>query len=117
VKWNQVQKSDAREHPDYKKNLEAANNFITKTKKHLLKGMDVKICDSEHIQKALLIISWSPGMTAKRGNYATPIFLHQYNEDFKKTAENVFNFYMKSAEHYQGKDPDQPEFIDSNLKV
>lgn len=117
VKWNQVQKSDSREHPDYKKNFETASNFIIKIKKHLLKGMDVKICDSENIPKALLIISWSPGATIKKGNYATPIFLHQYNDDFKKTTENVFSFYMKSVEHFQGKNAEQTDFIDSNLKV
>ena len=104
-------------HPDYPQNLKHSEILCENVKKNLLNGMNVKIADSEHLKKALLIISWCPGMHVKRGNYATPIFLHQYNADFKKTAENVLNFYLKTVTEHEKINPKQPEFLPPNMKI
>jgi|FreactcultuFSWF8_1027224.scaffolds.fasta_scaffold03166_5 hypothetical protein len=98
-------------HIDYEKNLKYAEMFCRTVKKNLLRGMRVKISDSEHLTKALLFISWKPGLSEKKGNYATPIFLHQYTEDFKKTAENVLNFYMQTVIEHQSRNPEQMDFF------
>lgn len=105
-------------HADYERNLKTAESFCQNVKKHLLKGMDVKICDSEHIKKALLIISWKPGFSEKVGNCATPVFLHQKAEDFNKTSENVLNFYMKTVKSHQDRNADQQDFLkEETMKV
>lgn len=104
-------------HRDYNENLRFAEQLSSKENTSTINGLRVKVSDSEHLKKALLIISWSPGNTVKRGNYATPIFLHQFNEDFKKTAHNVLNFYNKAIGDHEKASPRQPEFINSNLKV
>lgn len=104
-------------HPDYENNLRHSEQFCENVKKSLLNGMNVKISDSEHLKKAILMISWNPGIASKRGNYATPVSLHQYSDDFKNTATNVFNCYMKVVTDYHKANPSQPEFIYANLKV
>ena len=98
-------------HRDYEQNLKEAEMLCERTKKHLLNGMNVKISDSEHLKKALLIISWKPGFTEKMGNYASPVFLHQSNNDFKKESTSVINFYMKTVREHQAKSPEQPDFF------
>lgn len=82
-------------HRDYPINLENANNFIAKTKKSLLRGMNVKVSDGEHIEKAILVISYSPLKEAKMGNSATPINLHQSSIEVNKQIESIFNSYMR----------------------
>jgi len=104
-------------HRDYHENLRYAEQVSLKENTSRINGLRVKISDSEHLQKALLIISWCPGTTVKKGNYATPIFLHQFNEDFKKTAYNVLNFYKRAIFDHEKSNPIQPEFLDSNFKV
>lgn len=106
-------------HPDYKKNLSYAEQLSAKedTGHSTLNGIRVKICDGEHLKKALLIISWSPGNKVRIGNYATPINLHQYNEDFKRTSESVLNSYKKVIKDREEKHPGLIEFLPPNLKV
>jgi hypothetical protein len=104
-------------HRDYQENLRYAEQISEKENTNKLNGLRVKISDSEHLKKALLIISWAPGNTVKRGNYATPIFLHQYNEDFKKTTHNVLGFYKKAISDHEKENPQQPEFLPAHLKV
>jgi hypothetical protein len=104
-------------HPDYENNLKHSEVLCKNTEGKLPNGMKVKICDSEHLQKALLIISWTPGVFVKRGNYATPIFLHQYSSDFRKTTENVLNFYVKTVTDHEKINPKQPEFLPPGQKV
>lgn len=109
----------SREHPDYQKNLEYAEALskAEDTGHKLLNGLRVKVSNGEHIPKALLMISWSPGMTCKRGNYATPVFLHQYSGDFQKTSTNVLNFYKKTIQEAERDGSCRPELLDPNLKV
>jgi len=116
VTWNT---QNDQGHPDYKKNLSYAESLSSKedTGHCKLNGLRVKVCDSEHLKKALLIISWCPGNTVKKGNYATPIFLHQYNEDFKRTSESVLSFYKRTIKDHEDIHPPQPEFLPANLKV
>jgi hypothetical protein len=104
-------------HRDYQENLRYAENLSLKENTGKINGLRVKVCDSEHLKKALLIISWCPGNTVKKGNYATPIFLHQYNEDFKRTSESVLSFYKRTIKDHEGINPPQPEFLPANLKV
>ena len=106
-----------KEHPDYKRNLENAQKFIEKTKSSLMNGMGVKISDSQHLSKALLMISWSPPKNAPVGNCATPINLHQSTRDVEKQIEGIFNIYMRTVGDFHKKNPRQPEFLDTNLKV
>lgn len=114
VKWK-IQNDQG--HRDYKENLKYAENLSARedTGKIKLNGLRVKVCDSEHLKKALLIISWAPGNTVKRGNYATPIFLHQYSEDFKKTTQNALKLYKETIVSHEVLHP--PEFLPANLKV
>lgn len=114
AKWNTPSESG---HPDYYKNLRHAEELSTKENTPKINGLRVKVSDSEHLKKALLIISWCPGTTVKKGNYATPIFLHQYNEDFKRTSENVLKFYKKTIQEHEAVNPPQPELFPVNLKV
>ena len=109
-----IRKTD---HPDYKRNLENAQNFVKKTEKSLLRGMTVKICDSEHLDKSLMTIAWSPPKDAPMGKCATPINLHQNASDVNKQIEGIFNAYMRTVGGYYKKNPDQPEFLDTTLKV
>lgn len=104
-------------HPDYEENLKHCERLCQNVKKHLLNGMNVKVSDSESLPKALLIISWSPGMYAKKGNCATPIFLHQNSGDFKKVTETVLNSYMKVVAEEEKINPKQPDFLSSSQKV
>lgn len=92
-------------HADYKRNLESAKNFVEKAKKSLLNGMDVKICDGESIQKALLIISWKPPKESPLGGCATPISLHQPASIMNKQVEGVWGGYMRSVGAYQARNP------------
>jgi len=118
IQWTQTPQSSSKGHKDYEANLKHAESFCKNVQKSLLRGMNVKIADGEHIKKALLIISWKPGFHEKKGNYATPVSLHQYNEDFKKTAQNVLNSYMKAVGDHQAKNPEQPDFFkESYVKV
>lgn len=104
-------------HKDYNENLKYAEQLSLKENTSKINGLRVKVGDSEHLKKALLIISWCPGNAVKRGNYATPIFLHQFSQDFKKTTDNVLNFYKKTIGDHEKSNPVQPEFINANLKV
>lgn len=104
-------------HPDYRENLRHAEELSKKENTSKINGLRVKVSDSENLKKALLIISWCTGTTVKKGNYATPIFLHQYNEDFKKTSLNVLNFYKKSIKDFEDSHPQQPELFPVNLKA
>jgi hypothetical protein len=117
VQWKDPKINEQKGHKDYEVNLRHSESLCKNIEKHLLNGMKVKISDSEHLQKALLIISWCPGMHEKKGNYATPIFLHQYASDFKKTTESILNFYMKFVGDYQRENPKQTELLPANLKV
>jgi hypothetical protein len=114
VTWQTPKKEG---HPDYKRNLESANKFIERTKKSLLRGMDVKVCDGESIPKALLRISWSAPKDAPMGNYATPISLHQPTSNMNKQVEGVFNAYMVKAAQFNQRFPHQPEFLPPDSKV
>jgi hypothetical protein len=98
-------------HRDYNENLRHAEELSTKENTSKINGLRVKVSDSEHLKKALLIISWCPGTTVRKGNYATPIFLHQFNEDFKRTSENVLKFYKKSIKDFENTHPQQPDFL------
>lgn len=106
-------------HSDYRENLRYAEYLQSKedTSAYKLNGLRVKISDSEHLKKALLIISWSPGNTVKKGNYATPIFLHQYKDEFKKTADNVLRFYKKAMEGFTPTDMPRNDLLPTHLKV
>jgi hypothetical protein len=53
----------------------------------------------------------------KRGNYATPVFLHQYNELFKKTTTSILNCYKSVINEAEAKVAKQQEFLPPNLKV
>lgn len=106
-----------KEHPDYKRNLENAENFVKKTEKSLLRGMSVKVCDSEHLKKSLMTIAWSPPKEAPVGRCATPINLHQNNSDVNKQIEGIFNAYMRVVGKYEKDNPRQPELLDKTLKV
>lgn len=86
-----------REHPDYQKNLQSAETFIKNTKKSLLNGMSVKICDSEHLSKCLMSIAWTPPKESPMGRCCTPINLNQNSSSVMTQIENVFNTYMKTA--------------------
>lgn len=116
INWNQTGQS-SKAHPDYERNLREAQEICKRedTGHRLLNGLRVKIADSEHLQKALMIISWCPGITVKKGKCATPIFLHQYNEDFKKTAANVINFYKNTIQNFESKK--QPELFPVEKKA
>lgn len=94
-------------HRDYQENLRHSENFCQNVKKQLINGLKVKICDSEHLPKALMIISWNPGMKAQQGNHATPIFLHQEKETVTKEIQNVFNRYVKKAQEFEKNNPRQ----------
>lgn len=116
IQWNET---GSKSHPDYLKNLDYSERLCSSLEKKLPNGeigsklpngMGVKISDSEHLKKALLVISWRPGPNVKIGNYATPIYLHQYNEDFKKTTTNVLNVYTKIVEQHTKEQPSQLEF-------
>jgi hypothetical protein len=102
-------------HPDYEKNLRYAEALAKHedTGQHLLNGLRVKVCNGEHIPKALLMISWNPANGYKRGNYATPVSLHQFNGDFQKTSTSVVNFYKKAIEESGV----ASEFINPSLKA
>jgi hypothetical protein len=104
-------------HRDYQENLKYAEQISAKENTGKINGLRVKVSDSEHLKKALLIISWCPGTTVKRGNYATPIFLHQYAEDFRRTTHNVLNFYKKTIEDHEKSNPVQLDLLDTSLKV
>jgi hypothetical protein len=108
VKWATTSKGD---HPDYKRNLQNAEKFVEKVKKSLIRGMEVKVSDSEQLPKSLLMISWTPPKEEKIGNYATPIFLHESTSEVNKKIENVFNLYMKTVEDYEKRKPSQPELM------
>jgi hypothetical protein len=98
-------------HPDYERNLKSAEAYCEKMKPRLLNGMNVKVADSEHLKKALLIISFKPGFTEKRGNYATPVFLHQSTEDFKRETASTMSFYMKMMKDRQVEEPLHNDFF------
>ena len=114
VKWNIP---EVKEHPDYKRNLQVAENFVKKTEKSLLRGMSVKVCDSEHLSKSLMMVAWTPPKEAPVGRCATPINLHQNNSDVSKQIEGIFNTYMKVVGKFEKDHPKQPEFLDTSLKV
>ncbi len=106
-------------HADYERNLRDAQAFCRKedTGTHRLNGLRVKIGDGEHIKKALLMISWCPGMHVKQGNYATPVSLHQFNDEFKKTTTSILIWYKKSISDYDQKNPEQRTFFSPDSKV
>lgn len=87
-------------HKDYESNLTNAKAFCARVQKSLLKGMKVYICGSHGLENSLLMITFSPPRSAKMGNYATPIFLHQSRLEVNKQIENIFNAYMKMAKKF-----------------
>jgi hypothetical protein len=105
------------EHPDYKENLDRANKFVQNTEKSLLRGMSVKVCDSQHLTKALITIAWTPPKEAPKGRCATSISLHQSSGDVKNQIEGIFNAYMRTVGDFEKKNPRQTELMDTRLKV
>ena len=71
-------------HPDYERNKEVCREFVKNIRESLLEGMSVALRDAHEIPKCLFTISWMSPLDAKMGNFATPIFLHQAHEAFKK---------------------------------
>ena len=96
-------------HPDYHKNLKTAQNFVEKTKESLIRGLSVKVCDSDHLSQSLLMVAWSPPKESKLRNFANPISLHQSNAALCKEIETVFNNYFKKADSYAKTNPQQLE--------
>jgi hypothetical protein len=62
-----------------------------------------------HLEKALLMISWTPPKEAHIGNCANPISLHQKSSDLSREVEAVFNNYFKKASDYDKLHPQQLE--------
>lgn len=99
-------------HPDYQRNLQTAQNLLKAVDGKLPNGMRVKIADSEHIQKALVIISWKPGFTEPLGNYATPVNMNQPKEQFNTELKSVVDVYYKSTKDYNNRSP-QPDWFNA----
>ena len=107
----QVKVTQASEsHPDYQRNLQTAQNLLKAVDGKLPNGMRVKIADAEHIQKALVIISWKPGYTEPLGNYATSVNMHQPKEQFNTELKSVVDVYSRSIVEYNDKKP-QPDWF------
>lgn len=114
IQWKDT---STREHPDYKRNLQTAKNFIEKTKKSIINGMDVKISNGNRIESAILMISWTPPRESKLGNYATPISLHQGSKEMSKQLESVFSCYFRAAQDHQKSNASQRDFIKNNFNT
>ncbi len=92
-------------HPDYERNVAAAEKFIYNVKDSLLAGMRVRIEDSHALKRALLMISWQAPRYAPVGNYANPVFLHQSKSDYDREVEGVFNVIMNKARKWNNWQP------------
>jgi len=103
-------------HRDYTENLKVSRVFVEKIKNQMPLGMNTKITGSDGIPESLVIISWQPDRYAPRGNYATPIFMHQDKRDFSKKLETIFNVYLKVVKDFNDKKQlslfDKPEVKD-----
>lgn len=97
--------SQGKSHPDYRRNLETSQNFIIKTHKSWLKGMEVKILDTHLLTKSILSFIWIPPREVPLGNFATPISLHQKDCDFNEEIETVSKSYMRMARDFLEKNP------------
>lgn len=91
------------DHPSYASNLKIATVFVENIQKQLLPGMQVKISDSEHLKKSLLVFSWRPPLDSKRGTSATPIFLHQPEKDLRDSLTRIVNVYIKTVREFHEK--------------
>lgn len=101
VTWSREPAKESKgPHRDYESNLMAAERFSVTVQKNLLQGMSVGVKDSHGLTKSLLLIAFNPPSTAKFGNYATPIPLHQSSNDYSKQVEGVFNVYMDTAKRF-----------------
>lgn len=112
ISWGNDQKSyKSGPHPDYSKNLDKAHRFC-QLHPNSKSPVQVKICDSEALKNALVMISWNPGNSEKMGSFATPISLHQSIQDFNTKIENIFNVYVKKSGEHEKLNPKQPDMIE-----
>lgn len=100
-------------HPDYSKNLSMARLYCQKIQKNLLNGLSAKICDSEGIKEALLMVSFTPPSHSKTATFAAPIFLHQSSSEVSRQIEEIFNTYRTTAEKFweRRRKEEQPHFF------
>jgi hypothetical protein len=104
ISWNKPRgESSSGPHRDYSKNLHLAENFVKKVAPSLLSGMMVEIRNGQNIPKAILMISWAPPKSSKKGNCATPISLHDDHSKVSKKVETIFNYYYNYVKNYLDK--------------
>lgn len=107
-KENQEEKKGG-PHPDYEYNLSYSERFVKQVEGKLPLRMRVTIADSHALSKVLLMISWMPPMSAKMGNYATPVFMHQSRNEFTKKVSQVFDNYIGMIRDFEAKNPPKAE--------
>lgn len=107
ISWTQKPGSQSSNgsHRDYQSNLFRAKSFCKNIEKSLVQGMRVEITGSPELPESLLVISFSPPRTAKMGNHAAPIFLHQNSSEISKQIEAIINSYMKMAQVFWNRQP------------
>ena len=98
--------AQGKSHPDYRRNLETCQNFIIKTHKSWLKGMEVKILDTHLLSKSIVSFIWIPPKEVQVGNFATPVSLHQKDTDFNEEIETVAKSYMRMVKDFLERNPD-----------
>lgn len=119
ISWNKKTESSKQSgpHNDYEKNKETCRLFVSNVRSQLLKGMGMKMCDSEGLPQGLFEIYWIPPPYAKTGRFSHRIFLHQPNNSFSKELQETFSQYYQMANDFIKKEEERGIFALDGSKI
>jgi hypothetical protein len=102
-------------HADWQANRQYSVDFLQK--QVLEKGVNAYFGDAGSpicgtIKKGILFLSWMPPATAHKGNYATPIFLHQPRYDFRNQFHAGYEWVSKLSQDFHKGIKNQVKHVD-----
>lgn len=106
IVWNRQPNNEktGSPHRDYENNLRMATDFCNRIRPRLPKGMKVEISGQN-----ILMFSWNPGRYAPKGNYATPVSLHQSRSDLLNEARMTYNTFIEMVRKFHERFPVRDE--------